>query len=743
MLKLNFCRRILIFCLILSLQSRSTSHAADYSTREIRRFGNGTAITAAWGPDSKMLAVGGSLGLWLYSPYLKPIAHLDKNESEITALAWHPNGKQIATTTRSRAVQLWDISSGTVQTLAKPQESTSAPKDWADFLKGSLSFSPDGSMLISTTPDPDVRKNTQDNRLPSGTLDVWDVSNGKRVMTFKTVGPVAQVAWNPDGKRLLVNGAKTADFKDDVTREPFAFDVGFVQVLDGKSGRVLDALGASSQTSHCNLAEDFDEQLAVPNFAQWTEKGKTVIILNRNYVCTWNVDPGAAIDILEGDIGGTSQTGVAASPDGQSIVIERCHDGCGLQIGAPVGLGYVPLNGEFMIWSPDSRFLAILGEGRVSIIDRPSINVQVTLESSALIEPAVALDTFGEPPSVRWLEERLVYTDYTYDFPRSPRRRSITAITWKDLFTGETIRIVPSPVGLCELLVPSPDDKWIVAASNGSIARVHLEADTDADWGLRELPIAAPDISTNADWFSGLYWSPNSKRVAGVHFGNLTVWDVVTGKSLAQIAKLTSEFSDSKASWSPDSRLLVVNYFDAGYPLAVDDPTPAYVIDSSSGKKVFELTGAKGRLNIAWEPQARNVAAVTADHKILIWQLSSGRLVQTLSGKSLEWSADGNWFALITDKNTVQIYDAVNVQPTVLLNSISAEVTSTTFSPDSRRIAVATRDGDIQIYDVKTGKTLLDLRGHKSVVQWVKWKADGTQLLSRSDDLTLRLWDVR
>ncbi|MHB8626924.1 MAG: hypothetical protein ACYDBJ_05135 [Aggregatilineales bacterium] len=37
---------------------------------------------------------------------------------------------------------------------------------------------------------------------------------------------------------------------------------------------------------------------------------------------------------------------------------------------------------------------------------------------------------------------------------------------------------------------------------------------------------------------------------------------------------------------------------------------------------------------------------------------------------------------------------------------------------------------------------LLTLTGHKGAVQWVKWKPDGSQLLSKGADGTLRRWDA-
>src|SRR5262249_49473506 len=83
---------------------------------ELKRIGAGVARAAAWSPDSQMLAIGSSMGMGLFTRDLKPII-LFSTDDEITALAWNPNGKQIATASRNRIVQLWDIASGKVLTL--------------------------------------------------------------------------------------------------------------------------------------------------------------------------------------------------------------------------------------------------------------------------------------------------------------------------------------------------------------------------------------------------------------------------------------------------------------------------------------------------------------------------------------------------------------------------------------------------------------------------------------------------
>ena len=65
-----------------------------------------------------------------------------------------------------------------------------------------------------------------------------------------------------------------------------------------------------------------------------------------------------------------------------------------------------------------------------------------------------------------------------------------------------------------------------------------------------------------------------------------------------------------------------------------------------------------------------------------------------------------------------------------------------TFSPDDSRLASASRDNTIRLWDVATGSCTATLNGHTDDVNSVSFSPDGSRLASASDDRTVRLWDA-
>ena len=113
---------------------------------------------------------------------------------------------------------------------------------------------------------------------------------------------------------------------------------------------------------------------------------------------------------------------------------------------------------------------------------------------------------------------------------------------------------------------------------------------------------------------------------------------------------------------------------------------------------------------------------------------------------AVAFSPDGKLLAT-GSYGRVTVWDLTTGKPAKVLTNVLGAVNDLKFSPDGKLLAVAggqpSARGDLRLFDTTEWKLGQSLGGHLDTLSCVSFSPDGTKLASASFDKTVRLWEVK
>lgn len=165
----------------------------------------------------------------------------------------------------------------------------------------------------------------------------------------------------------------------------------------------------------------------------------------------------------------------------------------------------------------------------------------------------------------------------------------------------------------------------------------------------------------------------------------------------------------------------------------------------------YHVTGSGGITSIVWSPDSQRIATADIIHnKILIWDASTGQTLLTLQAPNfgymtLAWSPDGKQIAASISypssyPSIVDIWDATTgAAVTTLQDAAPGHINALAYSPDSQRLAYASDNATVTIWNISTGQKLYTYQA-PGPVKGLAWSRDGSEIASISQNV-FQIWN--
>jgi WD40 repeat protein len=295
-----------------------------------------------------------------------------------------------------------------------------------------------------------------------------------------------------------------------------------------------------------------------------------------------------------------------------------------------------------------------------------------------------------------------------------------------DGHTGELLASLAGHQGYVRWVAFSPDSAILASGSYDQTIRL---------WDVRTGRLLHLLRSQSRSIWQGVF-HPRSFLLASSGDHAVQIWDAQSG-SLVRTLQQSNQFPFPLA-WSPDGTLL-----------ASGDDQNIHVWDEM-GTSLYTLEGHDGDwvMSLAFSPDSAILASGGKDQTIRLWDVRTGRLLQSIKGHNrrvwtLAWPPNGETLVSGSDDQTIRFWDPQTGRLLRTWHGRGRATTSVAFRPDGKQLASTSDDPCIWLWNIDTQRLVQRLYGHTWGSWSVAFSPDGTLLASGSDDHTILLWNMQ
>ncbi len=190
---------------------------------------------------------------------------------------------------------------------------------------------------------------------------------------------------------------------------------------------------------------------------------------------------------------------------------------------------------------------------------------------------------------------------------------------------------------------------------------------------------------------------------------------------------------------------------DGRYLASCSGDMTVRVFDFETAETLAVLSGLEfAAQSLDFSPTNSNQLAIAGvDFSVRVWDWSGEEEPLVLQGhrgvvNGIDWSPDGSQLASVSDDRTLRIWDPAAGRLVSTFSEHTEAVMSVEYgvSPGALRVVTSSRDTTVRVWNPHDGEVLGVFAGHVDAIRDVHFEVGGDRVMSASSDGTVRLWSL-